>query len=298
MKRFLLCLLALLFSTASRSQGQEPIQPPGDEVVIRNTVAAYVEAYNKHDAKALADFWSPDAVYTNRLTGEEVIGRPAIVEQFTAIFKAQPDLKLEASPESIRLLSPNAAIEHGSIKLLAPKQEPEALNYTAVYVKRDGRWLLDRVTDDTEEQEAPSHYEQLKSLEWMVGDWVDQDETARIETEVKWTKNRNFLTRSFSIAVGDRIDMSGMQIIGWDASAKTIRSWAFDSDGGFVEAVWTYKQDRWFIRNKGILADGRTASGVNVIKPLDADSFTWQTIERTAGGELLPNIDEVRIVRK
>jgi len=60
MKRFLLCLLALSFSTASRSKGQEPIQPPGDEVVIRNTVAAYVEAYNK----ALADLWSPDAVYT------------------------------------------------------------------------------------------------------------------------------------------------------------------------------------------------------------------------------------------
>jgi hypothetical protein len=96
----------------------------------------------------------------------------------------------------------------------------------------------------------------------------------------------------------DRIDMSGMQIIGWDASAKTIRSWAFDSDGGFTEATWAYKQDRWFVRNKGILADGRSASGVNVIKPLNADSFTWQTIERTAGGELLPNVDEVRIVRK
>lgn len=298
MKRFLLCLLALSCPLASESWGQEPIQLPADEVAIRKTVAAYVEAYNKHDAPALADLWSPDAVYTNRLTGEEVVGRPAIVEQFTAIFKAQPDLKLEVNPESIRLLSPNAAVEYGTVKLLVPKEEAETLKYTAVYVKRDGRWLLDRVTDGAEEDESPSHYEQLKALEWMVGNWVDEDETARIETEVKWTKNRNFLTRSFSIAVGDRIDMSGMQIIGWDASAKTIRSWAFDSDGGFTEATWAYKQDRWFVRNKGILAEGRSASGVNVIKPLNADSFTWQTIERTAGGELLPNVDEVRIVRK
>jgi hypothetical protein len=157
--------------------------------------------------------------------------------------------------------------------------------------------LLDRVTEGTE-AEAPSHYEQLKVLGWMVGTWVDEDETARIETECNWTKNRNFLTRSFSIAVGDQIEMAGMQIVGWDPSAKTIRSWTFDSDGGFAEATWTYKKDRWFIRNQGVLADGRKASAVNVIKPVDANSFTWQTVERTAGGELLPNIDEVQIVRK
>jgi len=60
----------------------------------------------------------------------------------------------------------------------------------------------------------------------------------------------------------------------------------------FSEATWTYKQDRWFISQQGVLSDGRTASAVNVIKPVDADSFTWQTIERTAGGELLPNLDE------
>ena len=36
----------------------------------------------------------------------------------------------------------------------------------------------------------------------------------------------------------------------------------------------------------------------NVIKPVDQNSFTWQTVERTVGGELLPNIDEVLIVRE
>ena len=94
------------------------------------------------------------------------------------------------------------------------------------------------------------------------------------------------------------INMSGMQIIGWDPVAKAIRSWTFDSDGGFAEATWTFKKDRWFIRNKGVLADGRKASMLNVIKPVDQNSFTWQTVERTAGGELLPNIDEVLIVRE
>jgi hypothetical protein len=36
----------------------------------------------------------------------------------------------------------------------------------------------------------------------------------------------------------------------------------------------------------------------NVIKKIDDNSFSWQTIERTAAGEILPNIDEVVIVRE
>jgi hypothetical protein len=37
---------------------------------------------------------------------------------------------------------------------------------------------------------------------------------------------------------------------------------------------------------------------INVMKQLDEDSFTWQTVERTAGDELLPNIDEMQLVRR
>jgi len=179
-----------------------------------------------------------------------------------------------------------------------PNADPDVITYAAVYVRRDDKWLLDRVTDGTTDPPPPSHYEQLKDLEWMVGTWVDDDEGAEVQTECNWTKNRNFLTRSFSISVEDKIEMSGMQIVGWDAAANTIRSWTFDSDGGFAEATWTKKDDRWYIQNQGVLSDGRRATAVNVIKPVDENSFTWQTIERTAGGELLPNIDEVMIVRQ
>jgi hypothetical protein len=132
----------------------------------------------------------------------------------------------------------------------------------------------------------------------MVGNWVDQDEQARIDFECSWAKNQNFLVRSFTVVVEDRFDMSGMQVIGWDAAAKGIRSWTFDSEGGFAEATWTQEGGHWFISNAGVLADGRKTTMVNVVKPVDENSFTWQTIERTVGGELLPNIDEVTIVRQ
>ena len=157
--------------------------------------------------------------------------------------------------------------------------------------------MLDRVTDE-QRPSPPSHYEQLKALEWMVGQWTDNEgEDINVEADCHWTKNQNFLVRSYSISVRDQIDMSGMQIIGWDPAAKTIRSWTFDSDGTFAEATWTKKGDRWFVSNSGVVADGRRASMVNVIKPVDDNSFTWQTVERMVGNELLPNINEIVIVR-
>src|SRR5208283_3419143 len=275
----------------------QPGEPSRDEAAIRKADAAYVEAFNKHDAMALADAWSPEAVYLNRVTGAEVVGRAAIAEQFAAVFKDQPEVKLDLNVQSIQFVSPNVAVEQGIAKTLAPKAEPEEEEYSAVFVRREGQWLLDRVTEKAKEA-TPSRYEQLKPLEWMIGQWVDKDDKVDIETECQWTKNRSFITRSFTVAAEGQINMSGIQIIGWDPVAKAIRSWTFDSDGGFAEGTWNFKKDRWFIQNKGVLADGRKASMTNIIKPVDQNSFTWQTIERTVGGELLPNIDEVMIVRE
>ncbi len=297
MKRVFLCLIALQALTSNWLRGQEPAALPVEEIAIRKTVATYVQAFNQRDAKALADQWSSDAVYINRISGEQATGRAAIAVQFTALFKEQPELKLAASTESIKFLSPNVAVEQGTAKFLAPKAEPDEVDYTAVYVKRDGKWLLDRVTDQAREA-VPTHYEQLQVLEWMVGRWADDADNVQVELDCNWTKNRNFLTRSFKLAAGDGVDFAGMQVIGWDPAAKTIRSWTFDSNGTFAEATWKRQGERWFIHNTGVLPDGRKATMVNVMKPVNENSFTWQTIERTAGGELLPNIDEVLIVRR
>ncbi len=297
MRRVSLLLMILGIAGTSNLRGQQPSDQSASEAAIRKAGASYVEAFNKHDAQAVADHWSPDAVYLNRSTGEEVVGREAIVEQFAALFKEQPELKLEVAVTSIQFVSPNVAIEHGTAKMLAPNAEPEEIEYSAVNVKRDGKWLLDRVTDKSKEV-IPTHYEQLKDLEWMVGSWTDEAADAEVELDCNWTKNKNFLTRAFKISIDGQVDMSGMQVIGWDPAAKAIRSWTFDSNGTFAEATWERRGDRWFIRNRGVLPDGRSATMINVMKQVDENSFTWQTIERTAGEELLPNIDEIQIVRR
>jgi uncharacterized protein (TIGR02246 family) len=266
-----------------------------DEAAIRTAVEAYIAAYNRGDAKALAALWSPEAVYTNPLTGEQVVGREAIEQQFAAIFADSQGAKLEAVSNSIQFVSPNVAVEQGTAKVLRSEQEPEESDYSAVYVKRDGQWLLDRVTEE-EPPVVTSRYEQLKELEWMIGTWVDQDELNRIETTCQWTKNESFITRSFTLSIRDRLQMAGIQIIGWDPATKQIRSWVFDSDGGFGEGTWTKKDKAWYIQATGTLPDG--AAAVNIITYVDDNTFTWQSINRQTDGELLPNIDEVVVVRQ
>jgi uncharacterized protein (TIGR02246 family) len=289
--------MILAVAWTSNLSGQEASSQSANEAAIRAAAASYVDAFNKHDAEAVAAHWSPDAVYLIQSTGEEVVGRAAIAKQFAALFKEQPQSKLEVVVTSVQFVSPNVAIEHGTARTLAPNAPPEETEYSAVNVKRDGKWFLDRVTDKSKE-DTPNHYEQLKDLEWMVGSWTDEAANAEFELDCNWTKNKNFLTRAFKISIDGQVNVSGMQVIGWDPAAKAIRSWTFDSNGAFAEAKWERRGNRWFIRNRGTLPDGRSASMINVMKQVDENSLTWRTIERTAGGELLPNIDEIQLVRR
>jgi uncharacterized protein (TIGR02246 family) len=289
-------LLATLPVASSRAD------QTADEAEIRANAAKYVELYNRRDSKGMADMWSPDAVYTDASTGETVTGREAIAKQLDYVFAGSEDAKLKVDVETIDFVSPNVAIEKGMAEVSYSKSPTEKTEYTAVSVKRDGKWLLDRVTDvDLDEKKVeppPSNYEHLKEIEWMIGTWVDKDELSTIETECEWTKNRNFMTRSFAMNEGDEVTKSGMQIVGWDPVDKQIRSWVFDSDGDYSEGKWTRKGDKWIVHSVGVLQDGGKTSANHIFTRVDDNSFTWQSIDREADGEMLPNIDEVLIVRK
>ena len=289
-----LAIIATPWWTLSNSLADQA----ADEAAIRQQDEAYVAAYNNRDAKALAAMWSPDAVYSDPDTGETAAGQQEIEKLFTATLAELKDAKLDISVENVDFVSPNIAIESGTARVLRPGSDPEETRYSAVYMKRDGKWLLDRVSEETPPAPAPSNYKHLKELEWMIGSWIDQDEESTIQTDCQWTKNQNFINRSFAVVVGDEVDMAGMQIIGWDPVTKQIRSWLFDSDGGFADGNWTRKGDRWIIQQTGTLANGSRSSAANIMRQVDDNSFTWQSVNRELDGDMLPNVDEVLVVRK
>lgn len=291
-----LVICSLTFHWLSPARADEGAASP-DEAAIRTNAEMYVEAYNRRDSKSMASLWSPDAVYSDPTTGERIEGRDAIARHFDYLFAGSEDAKLAVTIGSVEFVSPNVAIEKGTAVVTYSDFEPESTNYSAVHMKRDGQWLLDRVSEEEAATPPPSHYEHLKELEWLVGAWVDADERVSIQSEIEWTRNRNFLRRSFGVVVRDQVDMSGMQVIGWDAAMKQIRSWTFDSDGGVTEATWTHKDGQWFIQNNGTLADGRKATSLNILTYVNNDTFRWESVNRELDGELLPNVEAVTVVR-
>ena len=149
------------------------------------------------------------------------------------------------------------------------------------------------VTSESVRSESP-----LATLDWIVGDWVSEGGDRAIEFNCHFTKNRSFLIRSFKNDSASDSQLSGMQVIAWDPKKSSVRSWTFDSDGGFGEDTWSQTGNRYTIRATYTLPDGGTASAVNVFTYVDNDRCTWKSVSREIDGELQPDTDELVLVRK
>jgi hypothetical protein len=167
-------------------------------------------------------------------------------------------------------------------------------------VKRDGKWLQDSIRDYSlpESSEELTAHDHLKELEWMVGDWIDESDEAEVHTTCRWAENQSYLLRSFEVKIRGQARMSGTQRIGWDPRQKQIRSWVFDSDGGFSEGFVSRDGERWVMKNSGVLKDGRTGSATNVLTRVNRDTIRWTSTDRTLGSEVLPDAEEITLVRE
>jgi uncharacterized protein (TIGR02246 family) len=270
--------------------------PDSETGAIRNAVQSYVAAYNRGDAKAVAAHWSQSGEWISP-SGRRLKGRESIEREMQALFAANKGVRLEVLDPSIRLISSDVAVEEGTVRVLRPAEPPSESTYLAIHVKRDGQWKLETVRE-TEVPELPAASPPLQDLAWLVGEWGDQSPDAGIAAKVSWTKNKTFLTYTFKASAPGMDDLEGTQVIGYDPAAGTVRSWMFDSDGGFGEGTWTKKGHSWIVKFSQVLPDGRKASATNIYTLIDGNTFTWKSIGRKVGDEFLPNVEEVKIVRK
>ena len=292
------CLsLILLVSAGNLARGQEAAAETDDTAAIQAAVQSYVTAYLARDAEQLAAHWSPDGVYTSRTDGSQFVGREAILEEFKRTLAGENVPKLAVTTESIDFISPNVALERGTATVTQGDEDPFRSTYTAVYVKHDGQWLLDRVTED-EIVVTYSNRDRLAELDWLIGEWVDIVDGLTIELDCRWTRNQNFISRTYKVFGDGDVQSSGLQIIGWDPAAQQIRSWLFDSDGGYVSGIWSKRDTKWVVQSTATLPDGATGSFTSVFRPLEDGSYGWQKINRVLDGQLLPNIEETIVQRK
>ena len=268
-----------------------------DETMIRRSVQTYVDAFNRSDAATVAAHWSENGEWLNP-SGERFKGRVAIQESLREYFaEADGQQHLEVYEPSIRMLAPTVAVEEGTALVTRLGMPPSETSYIAIHVKQNDQWKIESVRE-TVIPSTPSNYEHLKELQWMIGEWVDRDDDATIETKCEWTANNSFISRSFTVRIKDQIDVAGTQVIGWDPIAKQIRAWVFDSEGGFGEGIWSRDGDRWMVKAHHVFHDGERASAIRIITPIDENTFRLEVIGREIGGEIQPNIDPVTVIRK
>jgi uncharacterized protein (TIGR02246 family) len=295
MKR--LAMITMVFLLGCRlAVADQPGQEAGELAAIRAAVDSYVAAYNRGDAQAVAEHWNETGEWLNP-DGERFQGRKAIEQAMRDFFAQNKGVKVEVLSPTVRLVTADVAIEEGTARELLPGQPPSESSYIAVHVKREGKWKLDTVRE-TELPGESAVNENLQQLQWMVGDWIDASPESTNEVSVTWTKNKAFLSSSFRVSVPGEDDLEGTQVIGWDPAEGVIRSWMFDCDGGFGQGVWTGKDDRWIVKFRQVLADGRRASATNIYRYIDANTYTWQSIGREVDGKFAPNIEEIQVIRK
>ena len=139
-----------------------------------------------------------------------------------------------------------------------------------------------------------AHHERLKELEWMVGEWLDESSDSIIHATCRWSDDKNFLLRDFVIHVQGKPVMNVTQRIGWDPLTKQIKSWVFDSDGGYGDALWTRNGNQWIIKSTGVLPDGRIATATNILTRTGPNAARWASTERTVGGQVDPRSPRIR----
>lgn len=256
---------------------------------VRESLAALGRAFNAHDAQAVAAAWATDGVLTDEAAGLSLQGRAAIQEHYAKLFQATPLPTLKAELGAIEFPSDNAALVHGSATVSTGDESSEVTDFAAELKREGDRWLLVSVVE--------SDHDPLSDLEWLVGDWVDEASDGQAKSSFAWNETGRYLIRTFTAPSEGNSPRTGTQYIAWDAQQGRIRSWAFNSSGAIAEGHWSPAKDHWAIYWDSTLGNGSAASAIQVLTPVDEDSFTveWTNIE--VDGQLRPSSEPVMVRR-
>ncbi len=212
-------------------------------VEVKQLADAYMAAINHGDAGAATACWTEDGEYINETTGLIVTGREAISKALQEVVSGGSKIKAETAWQGLRVVSPGVVAARGRARFTPAEGPVEHVRFVALYVRRGGRWKMHRVWQT--ELPVPSHYEHLAGLSWMIGEWDGEKGGLKTMNVCRWSRNRNFITHTYKVLDGNDVLITGTEVIGWDPAEERVRSWTFDSRGGFAEGIWRVKGSQW-----------------------------------------------------
>jgi len=279
--------------TAIVTEGEKRKEDSKDIAAVRKSAEAFTQAFNSGDAKAVAAFWTADGEYISP-DGERLKGRAAIEKAYAEFFKNAVKAQVEVKIETIRMLGKHVALEEGTLALKFPGDKtPGVSRYSVLHVRDDDGWRMANVQEWVPD---PSELITLKDVEWLVGEWSAKNAEAEVNVKYAWDEAKAFLRGKYTLKREGKEATSGTHIIGKNPSGG-LKAWVFDGSGTFGESSWSNEENHWIIEGAGTLPDGSEVTGVNILIPLGPDAFTWQAIERSVAGTMLPGTPPIRVTR-
>lgn len=293
------------------------VEPPAACVAeIRDMLAGYLRAFNRHDATAAAAHWAAAAENVNLDTGEVTRGREGVREVFAALFETDGEAAIDVDVDAIRPLRDDVAVVDGISRVSYSDGDVAGSRFSAVVIREADQWRLASVRETATAVE-PRPARPLEQLAWLVGSWEDVGEGVIASSQAAWSADRGFLVRTHVStpdehpaarpAAGDK-GIPGLlyatgggqrqltEIIGWDPERESIRSWIFSADGRFAEGSWSREADGWTVRVEG---QGRDAgrSATCTLTPDGADGFVLRCEGEGLEGLLPPACGYARTAR-
>ena len=245
---------------------------------IRNTFTNYLDAFNRHDAIALAAHWVKDGENLDLDTGNRIVGQPAVEHVFGQLFARDETAQIDFQLDSIRPIRDDVVVVDGISQMSLTDQETRRSRFSAVLVRHENRWLMESVRESAASAESTIH-DRLEQLNWLRGFWEDISDGITASLQCEWNEEGTFLIRRYLITqeleprgaeerlalgipallpneeaskkVGDRLTTT--EYIGWDPQQGQICSWLFRSDGHTAHFAWQRNGNAWLLQS---LSDG------------------------------------------
>lgn len=168
--------------------------------------------------------------------------------------------------------------------------------------------LLVSLTSLMSGAQPPSNFENLKPLEWLIGDWcadftmpydlnpLKEGDDVTYHVSFRWIMNKNYIVMDgYMLKDGRRVPDSH-EIIAWDPGKRKLVHW-FCGDYGVGVGQWSdagkAPRLRWSLGEKG---EGMEATAQ--MEQKDADTHTWQLTDITLAGKKMPDWKVITFRRK
>jgi uncharacterized protein (TIGR02246 family) len=278
-------LMALDIALPATTRAEDNDAAKREAAAIRAAAAQYVAALAAGDADALRRMWSDDGDYIDA-TGRAFKARE-IIAQLPGDGAPDKRPSIAASSEStLRFITDDVVVEDGAMVGSAAEDSEAAMGrFTAVWVKRDGRWRLDSLREAI--NVAPAE-DPLQALDWLIGEWAGKADGSTILVSSRRSNDGHFIVREFVERHPSGSATHGTQHISWDASTGKFKCWTFDSLGGSGEGIWQQDGNRWVVETIALSSDGRKSTSKSTYIPGADGRFVWETADTKVGDANVP----------